>query len=325
MFHLLTVPLVWAFGPQLWTGRLVSFTASLVAAGAIAYGVARAGGSRAIGVLAGLTFLASNDVFHIGPLFRQHMTMVGFETLAVVCLAQLDSRPGSSWLRRPAFWLGLVFLLAAGYTKQLAAATVVAGLAFLFIRGPRRALLAGLGLAVAAGAIFGLINLATGGYWYLSHHPRQHQRLRLDPGAAALSPVARPALAHRGGGRRRLGVRNLLGAALGLWHLVRGWRWPMRPCRASLARASLTSSRPRPRPARCRAWPWRGCGAWLPAWGRATARWPRAAAVGTAALALAIPLLYLVQARLTLHLPTTGPIYGPAARVLGVADRLGLL
>ena len=39
LFHLLTVPLVWAFGPQLWTGRVVGFTASLVAAGALGWGV----------------------------------------------------------------------------------------------------------------------------------------------------------------------------------------------------------------------------------------------------------------------------------------------
>jgi hypothetical protein len=41
------------------------------------------------------------------------------------------------------------------------------------------------------------------------------------------------------------------------------------------------------------------------------------------ALALGIPLLYLAQARLNLHLPTTGPIYGPVARMLGVASETG--
>jgi len=49
-------------------------------------------------------------------------------------------------------------------------------------------------------------------------------------------------------------------------------------------------------------------------------RWALPAA---GALLAAIPLLYLVQARLTLHLPTTGPIYGPAARILGVATDSG--
>ena len=90
LFHLMTVPLVWVFGPQLWTGRAVGFAASLLAAGAIGWGVWRASGNRVIAAFSGLTFLASNHTFHIGPLFRQHMTMVMFETLAIVALAQMD-------------------------------------------------------------------------------------------------------------------------------------------------------------------------------------------------------------------------------------------
>jgi len=168
LFHLMTVPLVWVFGPQLWTGRLVSFLMSLAAALAIGHGVQRASGHRPIAVLSGLTFLASNYTFHIGPLFRQHMTMVAFETLAIVALAQLDRREGTSWRHRPAFWLGLACLLAAGFSKQLALATVIAGLGFLFLRGPRRALLAGAGLALVAGALYLGIDLATGGQWTIS-------------------------------------------------------------------------------------------------------------------------------------------------------------
>ena len=39
--------------------------------------------------MAGLSFLASNYIYHVGPLFRQHMFMVMFETLAVVVLAHV--------------------------------------------------------------------------------------------------------------------------------------------------------------------------------------------------------------------------------------------
>jgi hypothetical protein len=39
--------------------------------------------------------------------------------------------------------------------------------------------------------------------------------------------------------------------------------------------------------------------------------------------ALAVPLLFLLQARLTLHVYTDGPVYGPIARLLGVADNSG--
>ena len=62
----------------------------------------------------------------------------------------------------------------------------------------------------------------------------------------------------------------------------------------------------------------------LPAWLRANAP-NRLALPAAGALLAAIPLLYLVQARLTLHLPTTGLVYGPVARALGVASELRLL
>jgi hypothetical protein len=40
-------------------------------------------------------------------------------------------------------------------------------------------------------------------------------------------------------------------------------------------------------------------------------------------IALAIPLLYLVQAHLTLHMPTRGPLYEPIARAFGVWNESG--
>ena len=87
LFHILAVPLVWLFGPQYWTGRLVSFLGTLVTAGAIGFAVQREGKRWWLSLLSGLAFLASNYVYHVGPLFRQHMTMVMFETLAVVLMA----------------------------------------------------------------------------------------------------------------------------------------------------------------------------------------------------------------------------------------------
>jgi len=166
-FHILTVPLVWLFGSQMWTGRLVGFAASLLASAAIGWGVWRASGNRIIALLAGLTFLASNYTFHIGPLFRQHMTMVMFETVGIVALAQVDGTPRPI-RRHRALWLGLACLLAAGYTKQLALATVVAGFISLFVINPRRAVLLGALFAGIAGGIFLWINLATEGWWYVS-------------------------------------------------------------------------------------------------------------------------------------------------------------
>lgn len=165
LFHWLTAPLVAVFGPQVWTGRLVNVTGTLVAASAIGWAVWRAGAAWWVAVCAGLAYLASNYTFAIGPLFRQHSLMVVWETLGIVSLAQL--KPGG-WARQPAFWLGCLFLLMAGYTKQLALASVLAGLAWLFLNAPRRAVLAGLGLSAVAGGLFLLINTLTGGWWFVS-------------------------------------------------------------------------------------------------------------------------------------------------------------
>jgi hypothetical protein len=315
-YHLLTVPLVWVFGPQLWTGRLVSFAASLVAAGAIGWGVYRASGNRLVAGLAGLTFLASNYTFHIGPLFRQHMTMVTFETLAVVALAQLERHPEGSWRRQPAFWLGLAGLLAAGFTKQLALATVLASLGFLFLRGPRRALLAGAGLAGAAGLIYLALDLATGGQWTISIIRANINAFDLDQALAFYRQWSELHLFIAAVAVARLVYEVYLGrlTAYGVWFAF------------ALANGVLSGKF--------------GAGesyfvtttaAACVLSGVALARlWERCARLGggprsraAAALALAIPLLYLAQTRLNLHLPTTGPVYGPVARLLGVASESG--
>ncbi|MEW5988696.1 MAG: glycosyltransferase family 39 protein [Chloroflexota bacterium] len=166
LFHLLTVPLVWLFGPQYWTGRLVSYLATLVTAGAIGYAVQREGKRWWLSLIAGLSFLASNYVYHVGSLFRQHLTMVTFETLAVVAAAvviQKEERRGSQSWRG---WLVvMLLLLAAGYTKQLAYATVAAVFVFLFLRQPKRAIRWAIPFGLVTGLIFLGINVATNGQW----------------------------------------------------------------------------------------------------------------------------------------------------------------
>ncbi len=166
LFHVIAAPFVWLFGPAYWYGRLLGFLGTLVTASAIAYAVHRDGQHRIIALLSGMAFLASNTVYHIGPLFRQHMTMVMFETLAVVVLAHANEIEDSG-KRRRALITGLAFILAAGYTKQLAYATAVAALVFLFIRHPRRGILCAIGFALVGGMIFLGINIATGGQWWL--------------------------------------------------------------------------------------------------------------------------------------------------------------
>ncbi len=166
LFHVIAAPFVWLFGDAYWYGRLLGFLGTLVTAAAIGYAVYRDGSQRrSIALLSGLAFLASNTIYHIGPLFRQHMTMVLFETLAVVVLAHANEIEDTARRRRTIF-AGLLLVIAAGYTKQLALATAVAVFAFLFIRQPRRAVIWGIGFALVGVGIFVGINLATNGEWW---------------------------------------------------------------------------------------------------------------------------------------------------------------
>jgi hypothetical protein len=166
LYHIIAAPFVWIFGNVYWFGRLLSCLGPLVTAGAIGYAVYRDGKNRWIALLSGLAFLASNTIYHIGPLYRQHMAMVMFETLAVVILAHANEIEDTR-RRRRILAIGLGLILAAGYTKQLAYATAIAAGAFLFIRQPRRAVLWGSLFGVMGVGIFWWINRATDGQWWL--------------------------------------------------------------------------------------------------------------------------------------------------------------
>ncbi|MCA9894114.1 MAG: glycosyltransferase family 39 protein, partial [Anaerolineae bacterium] len=139
LFHIIPAPLVAIFGPQYWTGRVLSFIGTLITATLIAYAVYRDSNRRWIASLCGLAFLSSNMIYHNGPLFRQHLTMVMFETMAVLILAKAIPRKNTKQIA-----IGFLILVLAGYTKQLAAVTALAVLAWMFLRNPRRAFLWGL-------------------------------------------------------------------------------------------------------------------------------------------------------------------------------------
>lgn len=165
LFHLALVPLIWLFGPQYWYGRLIVSAATMLTAAAIGYAVFRETRHRPIALLSGLAFLASNYIYHIGPLFRQHMVMVMFEMLAVVMIAGFENI-SDPVKRRRRIALTMLLLLAAGFTKPLSIFTSIAVLGYLFLRGPRRALGWGIALAVIAGALFGLLYVSTqGNFW----------------------------------------------------------------------------------------------------------------------------------------------------------------
>ncbi|MBI5929487.1 MAG: hypothetical protein HY862_09270 [Chloroflexi bacterium] len=166
-YHVVMVPFVWIFGPEYWYGRLIVFIATLVTAGAIGWAVHHQTRYKTVSLIAGLAFLASNYVYHIAPLLRQHLFMVMLETLAVVLATVAHEYPDSEkHKRRRVLILGCMLLVAAGYTKQLAYATVVAVFLWMFLRNPRRAIIYGAGVITAAGAIFAILYVITNGYWY---------------------------------------------------------------------------------------------------------------------------------------------------------------
>lgn len=303
LFHLLIVPLFALFGPQLVAGRVLSFVATLLTGGVIFAVLRREVGGWWLPALSGLAFWASNYVYQIGPLCRLHTTMVLFELLAIVCIANFEE---SEHGRRNLIW-GLVFLLCAGYTKQLAVFTVLAALAYIFLRDIKKALLAGTALALAAGLIFWLLNTATAGQWwvniiqanvnsfdYLMTISLLKQWFRLHP---LLILLALGYLIYELFWSR-LSAYTLwfffslaTGALSGKWGAGPGYFL------TSIAAAALLSGL---------------------AVGRLQQLVARRGGWTAAGFALLLPLCYLMQSVLLLHLPTSGPFWTPVARVLGV-------
>ncbi|PMB48252.1 hypothetical protein CEN41_01570 [Fischerella thermalis CCMEE 5330] len=161
LYHVLAIPFVWAFGPEYWYGRLLSYLSTLVTASVISYTVWRETKHRPVAILAGLAFLSANTIYHIGPLFRQHISMVMFETLAVVALWRAFPKKDTRGIA-----LGFFLLICAGYTKQLAAITAVAVILWLLLQNPRRAILWTIGFGLAGSAIFLWLTWITDGEWW---------------------------------------------------------------------------------------------------------------------------------------------------------------
>jgi hypothetical protein len=250
------------------------------------------------------------------------MTMVMFETLAVVVLAHANEIVDTSKRRRTIF-AGLALVLAAGFTKQLALATAVAVFVFLFIRQPRRAVIWALGFTLAGGAIFLWMNIATSGQWWLQtitanvndYYPDQTVglfRLWFSLHGFLLVPAALYALYELY--FSRLSVYTIwfitsLGTAVlsGKWGAGDSYFATSIAalCILSGLFASRTLNRswtfPHNYLSRLLIFPLR----------------PLAPVLSTVGM-IVIPMLYLGYGRATLHLPTTVPIFAPVATLFGV-------
>ncbi len=342
LFHLFIVPLLPLVGPNLVAGRIVSFVATLITAATISVIVRRKAHGWFLPTISGLAFLASNHVYQSGPLCRLHMTMVMFETLAIAFIANFDHpRHGTRNLI-----LGLLMILLAGYTKQMAIFTAGAALGYVFLRDVRKGLLSGIGLVIIAGVIFWLLNVATGGQWWVNtiqanvneFDYRQTlfllgQWFRLH---SILVVLGAAYLVYELFWDRLSAYSLWFFFALGLGLLSGKWGAGFGYFATAIAATCVTSglalgrlqsaaSREPIAPAGEKGAEVSGSSARV--WSNRLTHWSGAALRSRATwapplLAVAIPALYVVQAAQMLHLPTSGPVFGPVARALGVAGQV---
>ncbi len=306
VFHLLMIPLFPLFGQMLLAGRVLSFTATLINAALIGWIVWRHTARPYIALMSGLGFLASNFVYHVGPLCRQQMTMVLFETLVVLFIARAGEEQGAG--RNTLIGLGL--LVVAGYTKQLAIFTAFAVFIYLFLLNPKRAIALGVGFAAVFLLIFWGINLATKGQWWLNTIAANvnaydfQQLIALTRSWFKIHTVvlllAFAYLAYEvywG----RLSVYGLwFACAVGTGLLSGKWGAGEAYWNTSVAAALVLSGF--------------ALSAVLDWAVRRGVRWQQAAG-------LVLPLLFIIQATRMVHLPTEGPFWGTLARALGVQGR----
>ncbi|MGC9467561.1 MAG: hypothetical protein ACP5HS_03140 [Anaerolineae bacterium] len=311
VFHLMNIAVFPIFGETLLSGRVLAFTITLLTAVMIGMTVRRRTGGIFIPVASGLSYLASNFVYHVGPLCRQHLTMVFFEVLCVYFIAGAVGRAQSSTPQRKGYLLlGLSCLFLAGYSKQLAVFTAAAVFAYLFLLKPRRAVVTVAAFGLAFATVFLLINELTDGYWWINTI------------SANVNTYFYPQLI--GLTRSWLKIHTvfvLLAAAVVIYEVYVG--------QISIYTLWFLAAL--------------GTGAMSGKWGAGEAYWVTsvAAAIILSGFALGklsawvvttrprwhgavfvlVPLLILVQTTRMLHLPTAGPIWGPIARALGVAGQ----
>jgi hypothetical protein len=311
LFHLLIVPLLPVFGSQLIAGRLVSFAATLVTGATIFVLVHRGAGGWFIPLVSGLAYLASNYVYQIGPLCRMHMAMVMFEALAIAFISEFEHpRHGTRNLV-----LGLLMLLCAGYTKQMAVFTVAAAMFYVFLRDVKRALVAGVVLAAVVGLIFWLLNVATGGQWWINiiqanvNEFDYRQTVFLFGQWFRLHTVfvllAAGYLIYELFWDRLSACSLWFFFSLGAGALSGKWGAGFGYFTTAVAAACLASGL--------------ALGRLLKASSESQGVRSRLWATGRALLPVFIPLLYLLQSPRMLHMPTSGPVFGPLARAFGVS------
>jgi hypothetical protein len=155
LYTYVVAPLVALFGPHLWTGRLVSLLASLVAAALIGWMVRRESRSALLG-LAGAGLFLMGQGFSRGSYdtFRPDPLMLLLVVAGLVTLRLTRGLPGAA---ASALLLALAF-----FTKQHAACFGVAALLHLLWNDRRRLPVFALTLVLACGGGFFLLTRVLG-------------------------------------------------------------------------------------------------------------------------------------------------------------------
>jgi 4-amino-4-deoxy-L-arabinose transferase-like glycosyltransferase len=166
--------------PLFPVGRAISVAGALLAGLSIGLLAARLFGSRLAGLLAATLLLGNPLVILWGSVARVDLLALG---LSLAALWLLYSR-GRSW---PWLAVAMLCLAAAIFTRQTSAlAAPAAGAVWLWRCDRRRGLAFVAGLALAVALVFGALNYATGGGFYL--HTVVANVNAFDPGR--LPPMA---------------------------------------------------------------------------------------------------------------------------------------
>ncbi len=320
VYRVLLVPLLAIFGPHVWVGRALTFATSLLIGLLIAraawYGAPAAPLALrvALAKLAGLAFFAANYVYHIAPLARAHLPMVMFAVAGVYFLDRAFDRAQPQRLRAG---LGVALLMTAGFTKLQAVDALAAGFGFLLLRHPRWFVTAFVACALATAGLVAWLNVVTDGQFWVNvvlanvneydialtwQTYAQWLRLQAVLIAGGVAHVAWDVIAAlRARSLKPISVWSLYFLTSSAMGMLTG-KWGAGPAYliASVAVGAVCTAR---------------------VIARLAQRVNAAQRPQAASLVLAVSaLIFLAQAALNVHLPTTGRLFGALARVIGVAD-----
>src|ERR687889_127810 len=163
LFMLAQVPFVWAFGPALWYGRLVSLLSVAAVALFVGLTLHTLTRDRIAAFAGGLIFPAMPFVVRWSSLSRVDSLGLALSWAGLFVVARW---PEKRW----SVFASALLLVAAVYTRQTyILAAPVAAFVWLAAQGPRRRAIETAAIAGGAGLVlFALLNLFTAGGFYLN-------------------------------------------------------------------------------------------------------------------------------------------------------------